>query len=144
MKNITTLILALAASFAVAAPRGPMGARPMPHRSPMLRPVQPVHRGHIARPAPMPHHSSHHHGSVWGRGGRNFWPGFVGGFVGSTIASRPTIVIPPRPVFAPPPPPVVIVNPVWIEPMYELRPIYDVYGNIIEYTWVKTRDGYWR
>ena len=26
------------------------------------------------RPAPVHHHRHHHHGSVWGRGGSNFWP----------------------------------------------------------------------
>lgn len=30
-------------------------------------------------------HHHHHHGGWWGRGGRNFWPGFVGGVVGGAL-----------------------------------------------------------
>ncbi len=38
-------------------------------------------RGHF-RPAPIHHH---YHHSGWGRGGRYFWPGFVGGVVGGIV-----------------------------------------------------------
>lgn len=53
-------------------------------------------RGHV-RPAPVRHVHHHHRGSSWGKGGRNFWPGFVGGVVGGVIAdaviSRPTTIV---------------------------------------------------
>ena len=135
-----TLIAIAFAAFSVFA------AYSAPHRGPSPRPAPrpaPVmHRAPIARPMPArpaPHHSH----SSWGHGGRNFWPGFVGGVVGSTLVGRPApVIVSPRPVFAPPPPPIVLVNQVWTEPAYELRPIYDVYGNIVEYQWVMTRAGY--
>ena len=40
------------------------------------------------------HH--HHHHSAWGRGGRHFWPGFVGGVVGGVVggALYDTVVTP--------------------------------------------------
>jgi hypothetical protein len=37
--------------------------------------------------APAPHHAHRHKHSVWGHGGCNFWPGFVGGVVGGAIGS---------------------------------------------------------
>ena len=56
------------------------------------------------------HH--HHHHSGWGRGGRNFWPGFVGGIVGGALYDA---VVTPAPVVAPAPvvvtPAPVVVNP---------------------------------
>ena len=45
--------------------------------------------------APPPVHHYHHSGSFWGRGGRNFWPGFVGGIVGGAVVSSPTVVTTP-------------------------------------------------
>ncbi len=66
----------------------------------------PHHGGHHGgprgggRPVVMHHHGHHHgHHSVWGRGGRNFWPGFVGGAVGAmiydTVRPRPVVVTTP-------------------------------------------------
>ena len=54
---------------------------------------------------PPGHHFHHHHGGFWGRGGRNFWPGFVGGVVGgvlydSFVSTRPVVastVVTPAP-----------------------------------------------
>lgn len=55
---------------------------------------------------PPPPHYRHHYdcGDWWGRGGRNFWPGFVGGLVGgatvaaiannSTVVQQPVVVQP--------------------------------------------------
>ena len=95
----------------------------------------------------MPHRPGHSAPS-WGRGGRDFWPAFAGGVVGGVAGSvlRPAVpvVVPPRPYVAMPPPPVVMVSPVWVEPVYELRPAYDVYGNVVRYDWVLVRQGYWR
>ena len=68
----------------------------------------------LARPHGGPgrgHYHHHHHGG-WGRGGRNFWPGFVGGIVGGALYDA---VVSPAPVVAPAPvvvtPAPVVVNP---------------------------------
>jgi len=64
------------------------------------------------RPGPGPgFHHHHHYYSGWGRGGRNFWPGFAGGVVGgllydaivprTTIVTTPTVVTTPAVVAAP-------------------------------------------
>lgn len=101
----------------------------------------------IHRPAPRPVVVHHHHsgGSFWGRGGRNFWPGFVGGVVGgivggvavdtvvaprTTIVTTPTVVT-PAPVVVTPAPvvtvaptvvaapaPVTTIQNVWVEGRY--------------------------
>jgi len=125
MKKLITAIAVIAASVCIAAPHhshAPHGARV-------------VHRGPAPRPAPMPHH--HHHHSFWGRGGSHFWPGFAGGIVGSLFA--PAVVPPP-----PPPPPVVLVNPVWVPPVYGTRPVYDAYGRVVRYEQYIITQGYWR
>ena len=104
-------------------------------RTPYRTPV--VHRGPLLRPAPMPHYHNHWHNiSWWGKGGRNFWPGFASGLIGSLLA--PAIVAPPLP------PPAVLVNPVWVPPVYGIRPVYDVYGRIIRYEQYIVTPGYWR
>lgn len=87
---------------------------------------------HIRHPMPPP--PPRHHHSSWGRGGCNFWPGFIGGVVGSAITST----IPP------PPPPIVAAHPVWIPPLYEQRAVYDAYGRLIRYERVVVRAGYWQ
>ena len=60
------------------------------------------------RPAPIRHH---HHGSVWGRGGSNFWPGFVGGVIGGVLADA---VVSPAPVVVTTP---VVTTPVVTTPV---------------------------
>ena len=70
------------------------------------------------RPAPVHHHRHHHHGSVWGRGGSNFWPGFVGGVIGGVLADA---VVSPAPVVVTTPvvtAPVVSTQNVWVEGRY--------------------------
>ncbi len=71
---------------------------------------------------PPPHHHHHHHSSFWGRGGRHFWPGFVGGVVGGLVTDvvvgpsyyrSPTIVTTPTVVT---PAPVVVQQPVVVQP----------------------------
>ena len=113
------------------------------------------HHGFHGGPRPGPHHGFHgprpgfhHHGSYWGRGGRNFWPGFVGGVVGSalynavatpsvavaspvvvtqpTVVATPTVVAPPAVVAQPAvvaaptvvSTPVVTAPRVWVEGRY--------------------------
>lgn len=74
------------------------------------------------RPGPAPMHYRHHHGG-WGRGGRNFWPGFVGGVVGGAIIgstlSRPALVV-SQPVVAQP---VVVQQPVITQPVVVQQPV---------------------
>ena len=84
------------------------------------RPPAPVHHGggfHRA-PAPRPHH--HHSHSVWGHGGRHFWPGFAAGVVGAALydaITPPPVVVNPAPVVVPPAP-VVQYRQVWVEGRY--------------------------
>ena len=67
------------------------------------------HHGAFHHPSPIHHgwhggyHHHHYHGGYWGRGGRYFWPGFVGGVVGGVVGStlvRPyyseTVVVEPE------------------------------------------------
>lgn len=83
-----------------------------PHRG-----VRAHHGGY--RPAVHHHHHRPTHSS-WGRGGRNFWPGFVGGLVGATVArtvinTTPTVITTPvvtTPVVATP----AIVTPTVVTP----------------------------
>lgn len=106
---------------------------PIIHRGPAPRPVLQIHRGPAPRPAPMPHHS-HHHSSAWGRGGSNFWPGFVGGVIGSTIFSPPVVVTPP------PPPPGPYARQMWIEGHYETQIVNGVYIQVwVPGRWVLVR-----
>lgn len=109
MKKTIIMTIALTAFAAIAAPR----PGPAPHRGPAPRPAPVVSRP-APRSAPRPAPAQHrHHESFWGRGGRNFWPGFIGGAVSTALLS-------------PPPPPVVqhvVIGPVrqptvtqvWIE-----------------------------
>ncbi len=133
-KSVMLFISVFAASLCIAAPHRP--GRALRHSAPpIVRHVQ------APRPPAMPHsvhHSSHHSHSLWGRGGSNFWPGFVGGLVGSTIVRQPYAVMLP-----PPPRPMVYIQQTWVPPVYENRPIYDAYGNIIGYTKVLISHGYW-
>lgn len=85
-------------------------------------------RGHVVRHhnhRPV-HHHHHHHGSAWGRGGRNFWPGFVGGVVGGIVAdavvSRPvtTVVTTPTIVTTP----TVVTTPVVATPVYTTQNVW--------------------
>ena len=40
---------------------------------------------HYSHHPPSHHYHRSHHGCAWGRGGRNFWPGFVGGVVAGAL-----------------------------------------------------------
>lgn len=125
MKKILIALAVLAATTCTAAPY----YHRIPHRAHV------VHRRPPPRPAPMPYHR-HHNNSWLGKGGRNFWPGFTGGLVSSLLT--PAIVQPPSP------PPVVLLNPVWVPPVYGTRPIYDAYGRIIRYEQYVITPGYWK
>ena len=117
VKMTMVLGAVLCASVCMARPHGGPGPR---------RGHGPVMRGGFGhRPPPMHHH---HHHSSWGRGGRNFWPGFVGGVVGGlvydvvtpapVVVTTPTVVTTPivtTPVVAAP---VVTTQSVWVEGRY--------------------------
>ena len=90
--------------------------------------------GAFARPHFGPGPGFHHgpgpryHGGFWGRGGCHFWPGFVGGVVGSALYDAVTypryassVVVTPAPVVVPAQPVVVqqpVVQSVWVEGRY--------------------------
>ena len=110
-------VLMIAAAMAVAGSgtawaRGPGGGPPGRMPGPA------VHH----RAAPPPHHRIHHHShSAWGRGGRNFWPSFVGGVIGGALVDAvvsPAPVVVQQPVVVPQPvvvqPPVVVPQPVYV------------------------------
>ena len=119
MKTLTIAVAVLAASMTFAAPHGHMGPRLGHRQIPMFCPP----------PHPMPHYHSHHT-IGW------FWAGLGTGLL--IDALRPT-----------PPPPPVVVGPVahqrvWVPPVYETRPVLDVYGRVIRYEQVLVRPGYWQ
>ena len=106
MKMKMTMVVAIAAVMCTGMTyaRGPHGGG---FGGP--RPVTGHHGGF--RPAPIHHH---HHGSVWGRGGSNFWPGFVGGVIGGALVDA---VVSPAPVVVTPAPVVVTPTPVVTAPV---------------------------
>lgn len=73
------------------------------------------HGGFGYRPAPVMHHSYHHHGSFWGRGGSHFWPGFVGGVIGGALTSSiyPTTTVVASPIVTTP----IVTTPVVTTPV---------------------------
>ena len=139
MKMKMTMVVAIAAvmcagtSFAKGRPGGGHhggGPRPMMggHHGGGPRPMMGGHHGggpHGGGFRPAPHHpGGHHHGgSFWGRGGRNFWPGFVGGVIGGALVDT---VVSPAPVVVTTPvvttpvvtTPVVTTRNVWVEGCY--------------------------
>jgi len=130
-KLIATVIVAVFAVSAFSAPRGP-APRPAP---PSFRPPAPAVR---PGPGPGPYRPAPpRHDSVWGRGGRNFWPGFVGGLVGAALVPPP-----PPPIIVQPP--VVIAAPerIWVPPVYGERPVYraGIYVGMERYV---VTPGYW-
>lgn len=127
------LILAVGAAalsvVAFAGPHGGPGGRgPRPGPRPGMMHHGP--RPGIHPPPPPRHHSG------WGRGGREFWPGFVGGVVGglavgtirpvpapvvtTTVVTSPTVVTTPTIVMTTPvvAAPVTQVQNVWVEGRY--------------------------
>ena len=94
-------------------------------RPPMSRPMH-----HHTPPPPIMHHHhrGHHHTGA-------FWTGVGIGLIGSTIVHP----LPPTPVAIGP-----VTGRVWVPPVYEMRPIYDRYGNIFRYEQVMVSAGYWR
>ena len=131
----TVLLAALAAFMvAIATAAMPFSARRSSyHHSPPFRPSPvrqaPPPKVHPPRMKP-PYPHQHCHSST-------FWTGLGIGILGGLAidAFRP---VPPVT------PPVVIRNPVWVQPVYESRPVIDAYGRVIRYEQVIVREGYWR
>jgi len=95
------------------APRGHAPAHAV--RCPAPAPCRPV----PYRPAPHSHHHGHH--DFWGPGGRNFWPGFLGGVVGGAVTTAIVNQPASQTVVVANPTPVVVVQPqkVWVDGHYE-------------------------
>lgn len=94
--KITVVLIAFAASSSVVAgPRGCGGGGFRPG------PCGPGRPGYC-RPCPPPPHHGGHHGGFWGRGGCNFWPGFIGGVVGGVVANTIVEPVVTRPVVVSP------------------------------------------
>lgn len=98
---------------------------------------------HGYRPAPVYHHH-HHDRDMWGRGGRNFWPGFIGGVVGTVAynalaadvvrSSQPTVVVQqPAPVVVQQPAPVIVQQPVVVQ-QTQITPV-----TTVQKVWVEGR-----
>ena len=143
MNNTMKKILVLAAVAAMGV--GTCQARP--HGGPGRhgggpRPAPVVHRVHGG------HYGGHgyHHGGVWGRGGRNFWPGLVGGIIGGALLPPPLLVPPVpvpvvvhRPVVAAPAPVVVQPAPVVVQqPVVQQQPVV-VQQQTTTQVWVEGR-----
>lgn len=100
------------------------------------------HRGPGFRPGPPPPR----HGSMWGRGGSNFWPGFVGGAVAGLVAgavAQPTAVVvqqPVVPVQVVTPQPVIVQQPVVIQQpvVVQPQPVYQTQNVWVEGRYVDT------
>lgn len=113
-KIAVVIVMALSAGMLFARPHGG-------HRGPKrdFRGAKMHHRSHH-----RPHHPHHHSG--WGRGGRNFWPGFAGAFVGGVVANtivRPTVVTTPvvtTPVVTTP----IVTTPVVTQPVYTTQQVW--------------------
>lgn len=113
--------------------------------------ARPGFGGHGWHHGPIVHH---HHGG-WGRGGCNFWPGFVGGLVGGaivnsvvstpvvaspTIVTTPTIVTAPavvtQPVVVQQP---VVTAPVVTQPVVVQQPVVQQPATTVQNVWVEGR-----
>ena len=90
--------------------------------------------GHFGHRPPVVHH--HHCG--WGHGGRNFWPGFVGGvvggLVGSAVVSQPVVVTTPT-VVTPP----VVTTPVVVQQPVVTAPVVAAPVTTVQNVWVEGR-----
>ena len=88
------------------------------------------HNNHHRSPTPPVHYKVHH--APHHKHHDRFWPGFgVGTLIGASLV-------------APALPSVFFPRKVWVPPVYEMRPVRDVFGNIIRYESIMVRPGYWR
>ena len=88
-----------------------------------------MHSRHRHSPPPplhLMHHHRHQHGA--------FWTGLGVGFISSAIVNPPLAPVAIGPT----------VGRIWVPPVYEIRPVYDRFGNILRYEQVMVSAGYWR
>ena len=125
IKTVAVLIagMVLTAGTAVAGPHH--GWHHRPHCPP------PIHHGWHGG-----YHHHHYHGGYWGRGGRYFWPGFVGGVVGGVVGTAlaspyysETVVVQPAPTVVTQPvvvqQPAVVTQPVVVQqPVVQRQPVW--------------------
>lgn len=121
MKMMTVLGAVLCAGVCMARPHGGPHGGPGRGHGPVMRVG-----GFGHRPPPVHHH--HHSHSVWGRGGRNFWPGFVGGVVGGlvydTFTPSPVVVTTPTVVTTPVVTTPVVTTPIVTTPVYTTQSVW--------------------
>lgn len=121
VKMMMVVGAALCTSVCMARPHGGPGG----HGGPRPGPGPRMHMGHRPPPPPPRHH---HGGSFWGRGGRNFWPGFVGGVVGGVvydaITPAPVVVTTPTVVTTPVVTTPVVTTPVVTTPVYTTQNVW--------------------
>ena len=109
-------------------PRGGFGPRPAMHHGGFRHHGGFNHHGGFYHHGGYRHHGGHYRGGYcgpryyggWGRGGRYFWPGFVGGVVGGAFYDAvvgPTVVAPASVVVAPTTT-VYAPQTVWVEGRY--------------------------
>jgi len=133
MKKLMVMaVVAAAAGGVFAGPCGPGGWGRGPGG---CRPCGP---GWGHRPPPPPHCRP---GDWWGRGGCNFWPGFIGGVVGGlacnavTAPCRETVVVQSTPTVVTQPvvvqQPVVVSQPVVTAPVTQTQNVW-VEGRYID------------
>lgn len=113
----------------------------------MVGVAAPHHGGYFRHHRAPIHHHSH---GFWGRGGRNFWPGLIGGVVGGAIINNtyryPTVVTTPvvttpvvttpivtTPVVTTPVVTTPVVQTIWVEGRYVDQ--VQANGSIVR-TWV--------
>lgn len=129
MKKV--LVMITVAATAVAAFAGPHGCGPHGPGGGGPRPCGPGW-GHRPCGPGWGHRRPPCHGGWWGRGGCNFWPGFVGGVVGglayNTVAApyyRETVVVQSTPTVVAQPvvvqQPVVVSQPVVATPVTQTQ-----------------------
>jgi len=96
------------------------------------------YRGFRQVPRVRPHQPPIHHAPPLPKHHTPFVPFTYG--VGAGLFLN-HVLLHSRPI---PPPPPVALNPIWIPPVYESRPVYDEYGRIIRYEQVLVKAGYWQ
>lgn len=135
LKTLMCIALAAAAAIAIARPGPYARPRPMPPHRAYVPP--PHHRVHVP-PRPVPFVPRHHYHAY--HADAPFWVGLGVGAIGVALSHA----IAPAPTAVVAPPPVVVRNPVWVPPVYETRPVYDAYGQLVRYEQVMVRAGYWQ
>lgn len=100
----------------------------------------PYHRGF--GPGPRWYHGPHHHyhGGFWGPGGRNFWPGFIGGVVGGVVYDSVVRPYPYRETVVVQPAATVVTTPAVVtQPVVVQQPVVQQPVTTVQNVWVEGR-----